>query len=115
MVEVCCGDTVIVESISRLESIDTTTPTGKFVLTIFGAIYELERMATLQKSREGIAAARLRGVKFGRPIKTPPENFGELVKKWERGEISFLDLKEQTGLTEPTLYRRLREFRLTRK
>ena len=140
MAEVCRGDTVVVESISRFarntrdlldlvdqlskkgvdfisqkEHIDTTTPTGKFVLTIFGAIFEMDRNTILQRAREGVAAARLRGGKFGRPIKSPPENFGKLIKSWERGEISFSELKKETGLKEATLYRRIAEFRAARK
>jgi DNA invertase Pin-like site-specific DNA recombinase len=134
------GDTVIVESVSRFarntrdlldlidkltvkgvefisqkENIDTSTPTGKFMLTVFGAVAELERGYTLQRQREGIAAAKMRGVSFGRPVKKPPENFGELVKSWERGNVLFSDILEQTGLKESTFYRRLREYRLTRK
>ena len=91
------GDTVIVESISRFarntrdlldlverltskgvefvskkEAIDTTTPSGKFMLTIFGAVAELEREYILQRQREGIAIARERGIYKGRkPIDRP--------------------------------------------
>ena len=46
-----------VEFVSRKEAIDTTTPTGKFMLTVFGAVAELEREYILQRQREGIAAA----------------------------------------------------------
>jgi DNA invertase Pin-like site-specific DNA recombinase len=131
------GDTVVVESVSRFarntrdlldlidkltakgvefvsqkESIDTSTPTGKFMLTVFGAVAELERGYTLQRQAEGIAAAKARGVRFGRPIKMPPENFGVLVKQWERGRLPIAELLTQTGLKEATFYRRLREWRL---
>ena len=81
------GDTVIVESISRLarntkdllsivdllqskgadfisqkEAIDTTTPQGKFMLTVFSAMAELERESILERQREGIALAKENGV-----------------------------------------------------
>jgi DNA invertase Pin-like site-specific DNA recombinase len=130
------GDTVIVESISRFarntrdlldlidklaekgvefisqkEHIDTTTPTRKFMLTVFGAVAELERGYILQRQAEGIAAAKRRGVRFGRPIKKPPENFIETVKLWERGKLRFTDVLERTGLKEATFYNRLREYR----
>jgi len=59
-----------VEFISQKENIDTSTPTGKFMLTVFGAVAELERGYILQRQREGIAAAKIRGVKFGSPIHT---------------------------------------------
>jgi len=134
------GDTVIVESISRFarntrdlldlveqlsqkgvefisqkELLDTTTPTGKFMLTVFGAVSELERGYLLQRQAEGIAAARRRGVSFGRPVKKPPENFAALVKQWERGDLEFYKLLEQTGLKESTFYRRLREYRIQKR
>ena len=104
------GDTVIVESISRFarntrdllelteqltakgvefisqkESIDTTTPTGKFMLTVFGAVAELERAYILQRQREGIAIAKEQGKYTGRkPVEHP--QFDEVVRRWKRGE-----------------------------
>jgi len=56
-----------VELVSLKENIDTATPQGRFVLTLFGALSELERESTLQRQREGIAAAHLKDKKFGRP------------------------------------------------
>jgi DNA invertase Pin-like site-specific DNA recombinase len=104
-----------VEFISLKEHIDTTTPTGKFMLTVFGAVAELERGYILQRQAEGIAAAKRRGVHMGRPIKRPPENFAELVRQWERGEIPVGEVLKQTGLKQATFYNRLREFRQGRK
>lgn len=132
------GDTIIVESVSRFarntrdllelverlttkgvefvsqkEHIDTTTPTGKFMLTVFGAVAELERGYILQRQAEGIAAAKSKGVKFGRPVKEVPEGFGALVRQWERKELPLADLlKLCGGMSQITFYRRLREFRL---
>ena len=63
---------------------------------------------------EGIAAARARGVRFGRPTKKSPENFGEVVKQWERGTIHFDEACERTGLKQATFYNRLREYRAGR-
>ena len=54
-----------VEFISKKEAIDTTTPTGKFMLTVFGAVAELEREYILQRQREGIAIAKANGVYKG--------------------------------------------------
>ena len=101
-----------VEFISLKENIDTMTLTGKFMLTVFGAVSELERGYILQRQKEGIAAARVRGVRFGRPIKKPPENFGTLVRQWERGKLPIDVVLKQTGMKEATFYRRLREWRL---
>gem|GEM_PF-3094935 len=78
-----------VEFISLKEHIDTTTPTGRFTLTVFAAIAELERECTLLRQAEGIAAAKSQGKHMGRPLKKLPENFAEVVKAWERGSITF--------------------------
>jgi len=98
-----------VEFISLKENIDTTTPTGKFMLTILGAVAELEREYILQRQAEGIAAAKMRGVKFGRERKDLPDNFGELVKKWERKTLGLPDLLKICGISQRTFYRRLKE------
>jgi len=84
------------------------------VLQILSFISENERVTIKKRQAEGIAAAKARGVRFGRPIKSPPENFGLLVKRWERGKMSLDEVLEQTGLKEATFYRRLRELRMTR-
>jgi len=101
-----------VEFVSQKEHIDTTTPTGKFMLTVFAAVAELERGYILQRQREGIRAAQAKGVRFGRPIAEAPDNFGALVRLWERKQIDLNEALRQSGLKEATFYRRLREYRL---
>ena len=61
-----------VEFVSKKEAIDTTTPTGKFMLTIFGAVAELEREYILQRQREGIAIAKENGIYKGKGTETLP-------------------------------------------
>jgi DNA invertase Pin-like site-specific DNA recombinase len=100
-----------VNFISQKESIDTTTPTGKFMLTVFGAVAELERGYILERQREGIAYAKARGVKFGRPAIKLPANFVGVVQRWEQGELMTKTVLELTGLTESTFYRRYREHK----
>ena len=84
------------------------------VLQILSFVAQSERENIRERQAQGIAAARLRGVRFGRPGIAPPENFEELVRRWERKELSLEEVMEMTGLTESTFYRRLREFRLVR-
>ena len=84
------------------------------VLQILSFVAHSERDNIRKRQAEGIAAAKARGVRFGRPIKKPPEDFGRLVKPWEQGQLSFCDVLERSGLTEATFYRRLREYRLAR-
>ena len=85
------------------------------VLQILSFVSASELQNTRARQIAGIAAARARGVRFGRPIKKPPENFGDLVKQWERGKLPINEVLAQTGLKEATFYRRLRELRLTKK
>jgi len=81
------------------------------VLALLSFVAQSERENIRQRQAEGIAAAKARGVRFGRPIKMPPENFGVLVERWERGELTFPELLEQACLKIATFYNRLREFR----
>ncbi|MDY3618791.1 recombinase family protein [Agathobaculum sp.] len=125
------GDTVIVESISRFarntkdllalveqltakgvefvskkEAIDTTTPTGKFMLTVFAAVAELEREHILQRQREGIAIAKRQGKYTGRKQIPVPEGFEQTVARWRRGEITAVDAMKRLGMKPNTFYRR---------
>ena len=105
-----------VEFVSQKEHIDTTTPTGKFMLTVFGAVAELERGYLLQRQAEGIASAKHRGKHLGRPIKKAPNDFGNLVKAWEYKEIPLSKVLECCGgISAATFYRRLAEYRLIHK
>ena len=128
------GDTVIVESVSRFarntkdlldlidkltakgvdfvsqkEHIDTTTPTGKFMLTVFGAVAELERGYILQRQKEGIKAAKARGVKFGRPkIKRPP-TFEEVKKDYQSKKYSSRQAAEFLKVSQHTFLKWIRK------
>lgn len=85
------------------------------VLQILSFVAQNERENIRKRQSQGIAAAKARGVHFGRPIKKPPENFGILVKQWECGKLPISEVLTQTGLKEATFYRRLREYRLMKK
>ena len=84
------------------------------VLNLLSFVAQSERESIRKRQAEGISAARARGVRFGRPVKEPPENFAGLVKQWEAGTLPFSELLAQTGLKEATLYNRLRELRAGR-
>ncbi len=85
------------------------------VLQILSFVAQNERENIRKRQAEGIAAARKRGVKFGRPEKGTPENFGEIVRRWEKRTLSFAEALEQCGMSEATFYRRLREYRFMGK
>lgn len=81
------------------------------VLQILSFVAENERDNIRRRQAEGIAAARARGVRFGRPKEEIPDDFPEIVAEWESGAISFAQAKKEAGLSETTFYRRLREYR----
>ena len=96
-----------VEFVSRKEAIDTTTPSGRFMLTIFGAVAELEREYIRDRQREGIAIAKANGVYCGRkPIERP--EFGAVVAKWRAGEITAVEAMRRLDMKASTFYRRVR-------
>lgn len=101
-----------VEFVSRKEAIDTTTPTGKFMLTVFA---ELEREYILQRQREGIAIAKEQGKYTGRKPMPLPDNFERVVARWRAGEITAAEAMRQTGLKANTFYRRCSQTSLALK
>lgn len=132
------GDMVIVESISRIarntrdllsivseltekgvefvslkESIDTTTPQGRFMLTVFGALAELERENILERQREGIEIAKSEGKYKGRkPVEVDAARFKTVCKRWRAGEITATAAMQEVGLKPNTFYRRVKEMGL---
>ena len=130
------GDTLIVESISRLarstrdllntvqalsskgvsfisqkEKIDTTSPQGRFMLTVFAAMAELERENILQRQAEGIRLAKARGCYKGRkPIATDWDVFKQTYSKWKSGKITARGAMKELGLSANTFYRRVKQY-----
>ena len=97
-----------VEFVSRKEAIDTTTPTGKFMLTVFGAVAELEREYILQRQREGIAIAKAQGKYRGRkPIQV--SEFEQVTSKWKSGTITAAEAMRTLHMTKTTFYRRVKQ------
>ena len=64
-----------------------------------------------QRQMDGIAAAKAKGIKFGRPRVEPPDNFSEIVNALENKVITTKEAMQQSGMAEATFYRRLREYR----
>lgn len=125
------GDTVVVESLSRLgrstkdlielteifqskgvnfvslkESIDTNSPTGKLLFTLMSAIAQFERDVIADRTREGLKSARARGRMGGRP-RADPEQVKKAVKLYKTEQYSIKEIEELTGIKKSTLYRNL--------
>lgn len=100
-----------VEFVSQKESIDTTTPQGKFMLTVFGAMAELEREQTLQRQREGIEAAKEAGKYTGRkPIEVSEVLLKDVHTQWYKSEITTAHAIKRLGVSRNTFYRRMWEY-----
>jgi len=82
------------------------------VLHVLSFAAENERIDIRRQQAEGIASAKARGVRFGRPPKTPPNNFGELVQQWERKQITLDKVLTLCDMKETTFYKYLREYRI---
>ncbi len=94
-----------VEFVSHKEHIDTCTPQGRFVLTIFAALAELERETTLQRAQEGIQAAKAAGKTFGRPRAVKPPGFEAITAEWRSGQLTAAAAYRKLGLTKTTFYK----------
>ena len=102
-----------VEFVSLKESIDTTTPQGKFMLTVFAAMAELERESILERQREGIALAKAAGAYKGRkPVEVNGDRFKGVCGRWRAGEITARSAMQELGLKPNTFYRRVKEMGL---
>jgi DNA invertase Pin-like site-specific DNA recombinase len=129
------GDTIIVHDFSRLarstkdlldlvenlnsrginlvsskENIDSSTPQGKLMLTMLGAIYEFERTNTLERQREGIAIAKEKGAYKGRKKIDFPSNWSEVYLKWKNRELTGAKAMELLGLKRNTFYKLVKEY-----
>ena len=82
------------------------------VLQILSFVAQSERENIKKRQAEGIAAAKARGVKFGRPEKKVPENFAKIVHAWEQKRLPLEEVLNQCNMSEATFYRKLREYRL---
>ena len=125
------GDTVVVESLSRLgrstkdliwlmetfncrgvnlvslkESIDTTSSTGKLLFTLMSALAQFERDVLADRTKEGLAAARARGRKGGRPA-IDGDALKKAIKLYKSKAYTVAEITEMTGIKKTTLYKNL--------
>ena len=97
-----------VQFISEKEDIDTSTAVGKFMLTVFGAMAEMEREYIRQRQSEGIEIAKAEGRMTGRP-RREPDNFEEVYADWLNKKISAAEACRRCHMARSTFYRRVKE------
>lgn len=95
--------------ISLTESIDTTTPGGKMIFHIFGALAEFERELIRERTNAGLQAAKERGVKLGRP-RSLDDSEVEIARSLKAaGKMTSAQIAAHLGISRPTLYRLIAE------
>ncbi len=104
-----------VHLVSNKENIDSSTPTGKLMLTMIGAINEFERTNILERTREGIAIAKREGVYKGRKPIDVPGNWDEVIKIWRSEKITAREAMNRLGLKPNTFYRLCAKNGISRK
>jgi len=139
MLEVKAGDNIYVESISRLgrnvddlrrlteyfkergvivhflkEGFNTDGSMYKFLLTILGAVAEMEREITVERIREGIKKAKKYGTKsgiaIGRSIRQLSKEFKKYYIKWKKGELKAVEFAKLLKVSRATLYRYIADY-----
>lgn len=133
------GDTIYIESISRLgrnvddlrqlteyfkdkgvivhfikEGFSTEGNVYKFMLTILGAVAEMERELIVERAKEGIEKAKIHGTKSGNPIGRPkrtlPKNFEKYYDRWKLGDINATEFARLLSISRATLYRYIKHY-----
>ena len=100
-----------VHLVSNKENIDTSTPTGKLMLTMIGAIAEFERQNMLDRQAEGISIARKQGKYKGRkPVEIDSEVFQAQYERYTRREINKTELAKVLKVSRPTLDKMIKEY-----
>lgn len=109
-IDICVLDMPLLDTRSDRDLMGTFI--ADLVLQILSFVAQSERENIKKRQAEGIAVAKAKGVKFGRPEKAVPENFEKVVNAWEQKELTLAEILRQCDMSKATFYRRLREYRL---
>ncbi|MDF2612554.1 MAG: hypothetical protein K0S71_340 [Clostridia bacterium] len=103
-----------VQLISLKENIDTTTPSGRLMFGMLAVLAQFEREIIVERTKEGLAIAKQKGVRMGRP----PVNNDRMdlaVELWASGRYTVSEITRKTGVTKAPLYREINRRELTRE
>lgn len=113
------GADICIQDMPLLDTAKTKDLLGTFisdvVLQILSFVAQSERENIRQRQAEGIIAAKMRGVHFGKPKIELPENFPELFQCWKRKEITTPEFAKRCNVGRSTLYKRIKEYQDTEK
>ena len=129
------GDVIYIESISRLarntldflniveqitkkgvalislkEEINTSTPQGKFMLSVFAALSQLERDTIKERQREGIDLALKEGRAYGRPRVCVDDKFNDAYKQWKERKLTAVQAMKLANVKKTTWYKLVKEY-----
>ena len=109
-VDICVIDMPLLDTRNGKDLMGTFI--ADLVLQILSFVAQNERENIRKRQAQGIAAAKARGVHMGRPVKEAPDNFKDIVKQWERKQLSLEEALTECCMSKTTFYRRLREYKL---
>lgn len=109
-VDICVIDMPLLDTRNGKDLMGTFI--ADLVLQILSFVAQNERENIRKRQAQGIAAAKARGVSFGRPTLAVPENFAKIVNAWKKKQMEMPDVLQLCKMSESTFYRRLREYRL---
>lgn len=108
-VDICVLDMPLLDTRNGKDLMGTFI--ADLVLQILSFVADNERNNIRKRQEEGIAAAKAKGVRFGRPEILVPSDFGEIVRRWEMGNMTFEEARGECEMSQATFYRRLKEYR----
>ena len=111
-IDICVIDMPLLDTRSGKDLMGTFI--ADLVLQILSFVAQNERENIKKRQAQGIAAAKARGVKFGRPEKDVPEDFERIIKDWEQKKLPFSEALKLCNMSEATFYRKLRDYRSLR-
>lgn len=107
-IDICVMDMPLLDTRNGKDLMGTFI--ADLVLQILSFVAENERENIRRRQQQGIAAAKMRGVRFGRPKSEVPEDFGGIVEEWREGKIQFDEVLARCQMSKSTFYRRLGEM-----
>ncbi len=111
-VDICVLDMPLLDTRNKKDLMGTFV--AELVLQILSFVAENERANIRKRQAEGIAAAKVRGVQFGRPKIVLPDDFVDIVYAWKRRELMLDDILQRYHISRTTFYRRAKEYMETK-